>query len=182
MTQYRIFDGKVIDFMSLPGYSIKVSPIVYEDFEKNEIITTGLILLPRNGFYITPTDFRSAENMSKTLDRPLVLITHGPGKIEGNNTPGRISTNKDAGDERITTLMRDNNIPFAIVGHIHEAGGIATTLNGTNIKPGEWSTEMMLNVGTLQNWVYNDGTPRSGMIQMVTFRGNEAKYETITLE
>ena len=183
MTEYRIFDGNVVDFLSLPGYSIKTSPITYEDPQvPGDIITTSLILMPKDGFHITSDEFRRTENMSRTVNSPLVLITHGPGKIIGDSTPGMTFEGKDEGDQRITKLMQKNNISFAIVGHIHEAGGIATTLNGTRVKPGEWSSQFMLNVGTLENWKYSDGEVRKGMIQIVTFKGNQAKYETITLE
>ncbi len=182
MTQYRIFDGTGIDFLSLPGYGIKTVPITYEDpLIPGDIITTTLILIPKDGFFITGDEFRRTENLSSTANGPLVLVTHGPGKIEGISTPGMTFDQRDIGDSRVTQLMRKAEIPFAIVGHIHEAGGVATTLNGTIVKPREWTTEMMLNAGTLQNWKYNDGTLRKGMVQIVTFKGNEAKFETINI-
>jgi len=168
MTKYRIFDGDDIDFVSMSGYQTFSIP--------------GRQFIPDDGHYADPEYIEQTGKLREGLDDPVILITHGAGKTNAKSSPATISTGRDVGDQNTTDMMQKYDIPFSVVGHIHEAGGIAATWDGTNIRPGEWAQQFTANFGTMETWKYLNGVTYNGMAGVLTVKGFEAKYDTLVLE
>ncbi len=170
MTQYRIFDGKGVDFVSLPGYQIKTIP--------------GRKLIPDNGYYISPEEIMRTGEIIEGLDDVVVLLTHGPPYTNTSNKlgPGVIYNGRDVGDETTTKMMEKYGIKFAFSGHIHEAGGNASTLEGKLLPEGKYLSEGVINFGTLEKWRYLNGETYNGMAGIVEVNREKIKYTMYTIK
>jgi len=166
MTKYRVFDGDDIDFISLPGYQTRSIP--------------GRVFIPDDGYWASKDFIFETGKLAKELDDPIILITHGAGKTNARSGPSTLYDGTDVGDLNTTEMQKNSNIPFAIVGHIHEAGGTAAAFDGSSVKPNELSEQFTVNFGTLENWKYLDGKTYDGMAGIFTLKGNQAKYEILT--
>ena len=165
MTTYRVFNGDDADFVSLPGYQT--------------LRDLGRQFIPNEGYWAQPEDIRQLATLRQGLDDPVILVTHAGGKTNTHPGPTTIDNGEEVGDELTTKIMQDAHIPFAVVGHIHEAGGLAATYNGTAVPPGDFVPQFTINFGTLQRWTYLDGKTRDFMAGSIIIKGNEAKYEII---
>lgn len=165
MNQYRRFDGDDADIVSLPGYQIQEVP--------------GRKFIPDNGFWASSAMIDGLAMERQGLDDTMILLTHGPPATGLNPGPGTISTGEDVGEKYTATAMKQDNISFAIVGHIHEAGGYAATLDGKMIREEEWSNGFVANFGTLETWKNNNGMTYNGRVGILTINGTNAKYEMI---
>ena len=169
MTKYRIFDGDDADFVSLPGYQTFKIP--------------GRQFIPDDGYWAKPDFIRATGKLREGLDDAVVLIAHGAGKTntDGKNGPATIYSGKDVGDTTTTEMMKQNNIPFAVVGHIHEAGGLAATHEGEEVKQGEWVKQFTANFGSLETWKYLNGETHDGMGGVFVIKGEQASFHTLQL-
>lgn len=170
MTKFRVFDGDDVDFVSLPGY---------QTFKSG-----NRQFIPNDGYWAKPNFINATGKLREGLDDAVILITHGAGKTTGNGKagPGTIYNGEDVGDENTRKMMKKNNIPFAIVGHIHEAGGLAATHDGHRVMEGEWAKQFTANFGTLERWEHLNGETYNGMAGIFTVKGDEAKYEMLILK
>ncbi len=168
MNQYRRFDGDDADIVSLPGYQIKEAP--------------GRKFIPDDGFWASQVMINELSKQRKGLDDVVILLTHGPPATGANPSPGIISSGEDVSDKYTAMAMKRDTISFAVVGHIHEAGGYAATLDGKKVEQGEWSDGFVANFGTLETWKYNNGRTYKGMAGILTIDGTKAKYEIIFSE
>ncbi len=162
MTKYRIVDGDDVDFVSLPGYQTNKIP--------------GRQFIPDDGFWAMPDMIKETGKLRAGLDDAVVLITHGCGKT-GSPGPATTYSGQDVGDALTTTMMRENHIPFAVCGHIHEAGGLAATYDGKLVKQGEWATQFSANFGGLEEWKHLNGKTYQGMAGILTIEGDNGKFE-----
>ena len=167
MTSYRVFDGCDADFVSLPGYQTFKAP--------------GRQFIPNDGYWAKPENVNQLKDLRQGLDNAVVLITHGAGKT-GVPGPATLYNGEDVGDELTRQVQREANIPFGVVGHIHEAGGIAATFDGTLVKPNEWAKQFTANFGSLERWRNLNGETYNGMAGILTIKGDQAKYETLVLK
>ncbi len=165
MTKFRIFDGDDVDFVSLPGYQTFKIP--------------GRQFIPDNGYWVKPEFIQATGKLRNGLDDAVVLVTHGCGKTNARLSPATIYSGQDVGDETTTEMMKQNNIPFAVCGHIHEAGGLAATYEGKPVKQGEWAKQFSANFGGLEPWKQVDGTTYNGMAGILTVNRNSAKFEIL---
>ncbi len=168
MNQYRRFDGDDGDIVSLSGYQIKEVP--------------GRKFIPDDGFWASPKVIDGLSTQRKGLDDVVILLTHGPPATGANPSPGTISSGEDVSDKYTAMAMRRDTIYFAVVGHIHEAGGYAAMLDGKNVEQGEWSNGFVVNFGTLEQWKNNNGKTYKGMAGILTIDGKKGKYEMIFSE
>ena len=168
MTKYRIFNGDDVDFVSLSGYQI------FRNGNRQ--------FIPNDGYWANPDFIMETGKLREGLDDAVVLITHGAGKTNARVGPATIYNGQDVGDDVTAKMQKENNIPFAVVGHIHEAGGIAATFDGKNIKPGEWARQFTANFGGLEKWQHLDGNIYDGMAGILTVKGDVAKYEMLYLK
>ncbi len=165
MTKFRVFDGDDADFISLPGYQVFKIP--------------GRQFIPDNGYWANPRFIRETGILRKGLDDAVVLISHGAGYSNTDRKlgPATIYSGRDVGDKTTTEIMKQNDIPFAIAGHIHEAGGYAATYDGKPVKQKEWAEQFSVNFGTLERWKNLNGQTYNGMAGVLTIKGKKAKYE-----
>ncbi len=167
MTKFRVFNGDDADFVSLPGYQTFKIP--------------GRQFIPDNGYWAKPDFIKSTGSLRQGLDDAVVLVTHGCGKTASPG-PATIYNGRDVGDKNTTEIMKENNIPFAVCGHIHEAGGLAATYDGTLVDPNEWAKQFSVNVGGLEPWRNVDGTTYNGMAGILTVKGDQAKFDILSLK
>lgn len=165
MTRYRIFDGDDVDFVSLPGYQTFSS--------------AGHQFIPENGYWAKPDYIKQLAELRQRLkgNDAIVLVTHAAGKTNAVQGPATMYSGEDVGDELTTTIQQQNTISFAVVGHIHEAGGRAATFNGTPVQPGQWASQFTANFGTLETWQYLNGSVYNGMAGILRLNGTQARYE-----
>lgn len=170
MTKFRVFDGDDADFVSLPGYQTFKIP--------------GRQFIPDDGYWAKSDFIRATGKLREGLDDAVILITHGAGKtsVDGKVGPATIYSGQDVGDANTTEMMRESNIPFAVVGHIHEAGGIAANYDGKQIKQGEWAKQFTANFGGLERWKHLNGETYNGMAGVLSVKGNEAKFDMMYLK
>lgn len=168
MTQYRVFDGDDVDFVSLPGYQTFKIP--------------GRQFIPDDGYWANPKSIKEIGKLREGLDDVVVLIAHGAGKTDSKIGPGAIYDGKDVGDELTREIQKEHNIPFAVVGHIHEAGGKAAAFDGVPVKQKEWAEQFTANFGTLERWKYLNGEIYDGMAGTIIIKGNKAMYEMLVLK
>ena len=169
MTEYRVFDGDDVDFVSLPGYQTKTA--------------AGRKFIPDTGFWADPNFIKKTGRYSEELDDSIILITHGAGYTnnDGKYGPATISNGKDVGDKTTTEMIKEHNINFVLSGHIHEAGGYASTHEGKSIKPGEWAEQFSVNFGSLQKWKNLNGQTYDGMAGIISIDKKESKYDMLIL-
>lgn len=162
MNEYRSFDGDDLDIISLPGYTDK------------KFTAPG-------AFYADEEYVRETSKYADGLDDPIVLLAHGPAYTTGSlsNGPGTIYSRSDVGDRTTAEMMKHAGFSYGIIGHIHEAGGLAATLSGVAVKPNTWAEEFVINVGGLEDWTLLDGTKHQGMAGILTVDGELAKYNLI---
>lgn len=170
MTQFRVFDGDDADFVSLPGYQTFEIP--------------GRQFIPEDGYWAKPDFIRATGKLREGLDDTVVLIAHGAGKTNTDRKagPATIYSGSDVGDATTTEMMRKSNIPFAVVGHIHEAGGLAATSDGKPVKQGEWAEQFTANFGGLENWKHLNGETYNGMAGVLSVKGNQSKFDMMYLK
>ncbi|MBI2110731.1 hypothetical protein HYT51_03040, partial [Candidatus Woesearchaeota archaeon] len=101
---------------------------------------------------------------------------------DGKVGPATVYSGNDVGDATTTEMMRTNNIPFAVVGNIHEAGGLAATYDGKLVEPGEWAKQFTANFGGLERWKHLSGETYNGMAGILTVKGDQAKFDMIYLK
>lgn len=166
MARYRVFDGDDVDVISLPGYQIQRLP--------------GHQFIPDDGYVASQEAIRTVGKLASGLDDTIILMAHAAGST-GSPGPSTTYSGEDVGDNLTTRMMRDAGIRFAVVGHIHEAAGIAARLDGTPIQEGQWADEFVLNAGTLLDWRILDGTERRGTAAIVTVEGDHARFEMVEL-
>ena len=167
MTRYRIIDGDDADLLSLPGYQTKTIP--------------GHQFIPDDGYFAFPKEIEKLASLRQGLDNSVILITHGCGKTNAVWGPATTYNGRDVGDVLTTQVMAQNNISFAVCGHIHEAGGRAATFEGKEIQSGEWALQFSANFGTLERWTYLHGETYDSMAGILTVNGTKAKYEIVVL-
>ncbi|MBI5389906.1 metallophosphoesterase [Candidatus Woesearchaeota archaeon] len=167
MTIYQRFDGDDLDIVALPGYHTKSIP--------------GRKFIPDDGYWAQPENIKAAGALAQDLDDAVVLLSHGAPKT-GSYGPGTISNGQDVGDEVTRKVMIQYNISFAVVGHIHEAGGLAANLRGEKVAPETWASSFVVNAGALENWELLNGKQSKGMALLVTISDKQARYKVITSE
>ncbi|MBI3179750.1 MAG: metallophosphoesterase, partial [Deltaproteobacteria bacterium] len=157
----RRVDTPVVDFISMPGY-FNPSYLHAEDGCR---------------YYAADVDVLSA--LAKASDSPVVLVSHGPPRQEGELAIDRTSTGANAGDPELARVIAEAKIPFGIFANIHEAGGRATNLAGSEVlAQGKPHAALYLNPGPADGvrWMMNDGSESVGMGAVVTFKGGTATY------
>ncbi len=129
-------------------------------------------------------DLFALKAMLKEGPGPKILVSHGPPKMKGKNGLDVVTDGDHVGDPRMTELLKAAKVPFGIFGHILEAGGRGTDLDGKRrVKPGKWAKQLYVNAGTANPdpWMMLDGSTGYGMGLWVEIEGNRARYEVFRL-
>jgi Icc-related predicted phosphoesterase len=165
MSRIRLVDGNDFDFVSNPyGESW---PYV-------------------DGAFMRPV--RDVESLVTYLPRlqpqgdPLILLSHEPPRSNSSSGVDFTFDGQDVGSVVLNSLMDNENIDFSLSGHIHEAGGRASTGTGAGVGEGVYSDELRFSPGAASPWEYLDGVKYKARAGIVTIDGNRMKYEMINLK
>ncbi len=158
----RRVDTAVADFISMPGYH-NPNYIHAED-----------------GCMYTAEDAQSLVELARASNSPVVLISHGPPKMDGPDGLDRTSEGDNVGDPAVAKVIAEQRIPFGIFGNIHEAGGKATDLMGKTVLAQNTMVDALyLHPGPADGvrWVMNDKSESLGMAAILTIKGKQASYQ-----
>ncbi|GAB4305354.1 MAG: hypothetical protein Kow0090_20940 [Myxococcota bacterium] len=161
MNLVRMVDAVGYDIISLPGY--------YDP----------QYTASRNTCVYTDSDISAMARLVKESNDPIILLSHGPPKDKGKEGIDFATAGANVGDERITKFISEQKIPFGVFGHIIEAGGKATLLEGKKpIAEGAWSERFYLNPGSSSAvyWGLNDGRTSVGMAAILEIQGKKGRY------
>jgi Icc-related predicted phosphoesterase len=160
----RRVDGDGFSLVSMPGY-----------YDRRFIAETS-------GCDYKPEDLHDLARLAKDATGPVVLVSHGPPQQEGKGALDATSDGKNVGDPAMAQAIADGKINFGVFGHILEAGGRATDLEGKRlIKPGVAAASLYLNPGpaSAEPWLMNEGGVSRGMAAILTLRGGKAEWQQV---
>ncbi len=152
------------EFITLPGY---YNPAYLHCVQK--------------GCQYFDEDIQGLLPLMEKPQHPLTLISHGPPRQHGSTGIDRISEGTNEGDPLLATFMEEHHLPFGLFANIHEAGGHATDLTGSNrVQENIFVDSFYLNPGPGDSvrWAMNDSTESIGMAAVVTYKGKQAAYRT----
>lgn len=165
LSKIRIIDGDDFDFVSNPYGT---------DFTYKE-----------GSFKGTVEQIREIVEFAKQLkqdDDPEILLTHQPPKGVGEYSVDFTRNKENVGDETLDKIMFEEGlIPFSLSGHIHEASG-GVTSEGGYVPPDTFSGDLRFNPGSACPWTILNGKKHKGMAGILIVNGDQAKYQTLTLE
>ena len=161
LNMVRLVDGDGYDLVSLPGYYDK------------RFVSSGASCVYKG------TDVEIISDLAKQANSPVILVSHGPPKDKGKDGIDVAVEAGNVGDQLITDAIKQGKIPFGVFGHIIEAGGKGTDLNGKLIKEGRFSKKLYLNPGSASSfiWQMNDGGENWGRAALLTIKGKKASYK-----
>lgn len=165
MTKFRVLETDDANFISIPGY-------------------TDRRFIDKDGFFASPDIIIGTGDLIKDLKSPIILITHGPPKtiVPG---PGTIYNRQDELEDTGSIELREfqirYNLTLVVSGHIHEAGGLASSINGSNIPQNKLASQYTVNFGTLEKWTYLDNITRKGRAGLIIIEDDKAKYQILEL-
>jgi hypothetical protein len=112
-----------------------------------------------------------------------VLLSHGPPHQSGKQALDFVPGAGNVGDPALRALLKQAQIPFGLFGHILEAGGHATDLDGKPLPPQRPFKSLYLDQGSVNPlpWKMNDGTTSYGLAAIFTLQGTQASYEMMRL-
>jgi hypothetical protein len=126
------------------------------------------------------SDTLSIIKLAKESNDPVLLVSHGPPRQKDRNGIDVVSEGANVGNPWLTSAIEKAGIAFGAFGNIQEAGGKATSLDGTSIiAQNQFVDSLFLNPGPADSmiWSMNDGTESKGMAAVVHFVGKKAKYK-----
>ncbi|MCK6550864.1 metallophosphoesterase, partial [Myxococcota bacterium] len=121
-------------------------------------------------------DLEELRAIAKGAPPPLVLVSHGPPKTKVKTGIDVAYDGSNVGDAAMTELVRDLAIPFGLFGHILEAGGRGSDLDGKARAPKAWHPTLYVNAGSANPdpWRMLDGKSSNGLglyVEIDTKRG-----------
>ncbi len=160
----RRYDGEGFDVVSLAGYH-----------DKKFIPNAG-------GCLYSDDDVATLAEVTASCDDPIVLLTHGPPKMSGEAAIDFVPGVGNVGNPVLTGAMTAGKISFGVFGHILEAAGKATDLEGKVLPNNKFAPALYVNPGSASAfpWTLNDGTVSKGMAAVLTLKAKEAKVEFLT--
>lgn len=147
--------------LTLPGY-----------YDKRFVHTSGAAR------YSTD-DLAALRKLAEGAPKPVVLVSHGPPKMMGKKGIDVATDVGNVGDQDMTDLIKELQIPFGIFGHILEAGGRGTDLTGrAPAAPNTWQKALYVNAGTANPdpWGMLDGSTSYGMAVILELSKDRGKF------
>jgi Icc-related predicted phosphoesterase len=161
----RRVEGDGFTLVSLPGY-----------FDKRFIAETS-------GCNYKPEDAQELIRLVRGASSPVVLVTHGPPRQDGKGALDVTVDGKNVGDPDLAQAIADAKIRFGVFGHILEAGGRATDLEGKKpVRQGAPAAALYLNPGPAfaDPWVMADGRIAKGMAAILTIKAGKGEWTQVT--
>ncbi|MBI4815629.1 MAG: metallophosphoesterase [Deltaproteobacteria bacterium] len=127
-------------------------------------------------------DLDALAKLMEAAKQPVALVSHGPPRMSGKAAIDIATDAGHVGDPAMHTAIEQLGISFGIFGHILEAGGRGTDLNGTKALPeGVWHPQLYVNAGTANPdpWPLLDGKTSHGMGLVVELSEGKARYRVL---
>jgi len=160
----RRVEGDGFTLVSLPGY-----------YDSRYIHESA-------GCRYKPEDAQELTRIARGAASPVVLVTHGPPRQEGRAALDVTEDGHNVGDPDLTSAIAEARINFGVFGHILEAGGRATDLEGKKpVKPGLAVSALYLNPGPAfaDPWGLNSGGVSHGMAAILTLRNGQGEWQQV---
>jgi Icc-related predicted phosphoesterase len=160
----RRVEGDGFTLVSLPGY-----------YDRRYIHESA-------GCQYKPEDAQELSRLARGAPSPVVLVTHGPPRQEGRSALDVTSEGQNVGDPDLAAAIAEAKIQFGVFGHILEAGGRATDLEGKRaIKPGQAVPALYVNPGPAfaDPWGLNGGGVSRGMAAILTIKGGKGEWQQV---
>lgn len=113
--------------------------------------------------------------------KPRLLFSYGPPLGHGAAAVDRGMGELSYGDPQLSRLISRAGIHFGVFGHISEASGHATTVDGQAVEPGRWTSSLLLNVGSADAVPHErlDGRWASGEAALLWIDGQRARFRLL---
>lgn len=160
----RLIDADGVSLVSLPGYHDR--RYIHRD----------------DGCQYGEEDLASVEVLAERARHPVLLVAHGPPRQSGRVGLDHVPEVGNVGDPRLAEVLARSKVPFALFGHVQEAGGRGTDRAGRKeLRPLAPAESLYLNPGAANSlpWKMNHGPESFGMAAILTFEGGQAQYEII---
>jgi Icc-related predicted phosphoesterase len=163
LNQLRLVTLDDLALVSMPGYYNKIYVHAADgcDYKPADVEATRAIILA-------------------AAPKPVVMVSHGPPRQDGADALDRTLEQVNVGDPSLARLLKETNVKFGLFANIHESGGRATNLAGTQlIAQGKPVEELYMNAGPSDavKWKMNDGTESVGMAGLFVLKGKEASFK-----
>ncbi|MBI2377324.1 MAG: hypothetical protein HYV07_25205 [Deltaproteobacteria bacterium] len=122
---------------------------------------------------------------AKDAPKPVVLVSHGPPRMNGKAGIDLATEAGHVGDPAMRSAIEKLEIPFGIFGHLLESGGRASDLDGKKaLAPGTKHPSLYVSAGTANPdpWQMLDGKTSHGMGLIMELEGGQAKHTVLRLD
>lgn len=129
-----------------------------------------------------PDDAQELTRIVRGAPTPVVLITHGPPRQGGRLALDSTDDGHNVGDPDLAAAIAAAKINFGVFGHILEAGGRATDLEGRKlVKPGQLATSLFVNPGPAfaDPWGLNGGGVSRGLAAILTIKNGKGEWQQV---
>jgi Icc-related predicted phosphoesterase len=129
-----------------------------------------------------PDDAQELTRIARGAPSPVVLVTHGPPRQAGKNALDATDDGHNVGDPDLAAAIAEAKIPFGVFGHILEAGGRATDLEGRKlVRPGQLAPVLYVNPGPAfaDPWGLNGGAVSHGMAAILTLKNGKGEWQQV---
>ena len=160
----RRVEGDGFTLVSLPGY--------YDQRYLHESA----------GCRYQPEDAQELTRIVRGAPSPVVLVTHGPPRQSGKLALDTTDDGHNVGDPDLAVAIAEAKINFGVFGHILEAGGRATDLEGKKtIRTGQLATALFVNPGPAfaDPWGLNGGGVSHGLAAILTIKNGKGEWQQV---
>ncbi len=129
-----------------------------------------------------PEDAQELTRIVRGAPSPVVLVTHGPPRQSGKLALDVTEDGHNVGDPDLAVAIAESKISFGVFGHILEAGGRATDLEGKKaIKPGQAAAALYVNPGPAfaDPWGLNGGGVSHGMAAILIIKNGKGEWQQV---
>jgi Icc-related predicted phosphoesterase len=129
-----------------------------------------------------PEDAQELTRIARGAPSPVVLVTHGPPRQAGKLALDVTDDGHNVGDPDLATVIAEAKINFGVFGHILEAGGRATDLEGKKlVRPGQLATALFVNPGPAfaDPWGLNGGGVSKGMAAILILKNGKGEWQQV---
>jgi Icc-related predicted phosphoesterase len=129
-----------------------------------------------------PEDVQELTRIVRGAPSPVVLVTHGPPRQSGRLALDVTEDGHNVGDPELAAAIAEAKINFGVFGHILEAGGRATDLEGKKaVKPGQRVAALFVNPGPAfaDPWALNGGGVSHGMAAILTIKNGKGEWQQV---
>ena len=127
------------------------------------------------------SDLGPLARLARAAPAPRLLLAHGPPRGRGAAAIDRAFGEVNIGDPLLSRLLAQGRLAFGLFGHVAEAAGRATTVDGQAVAPGRPSDTLLMQVGAADALPYQTlaGSWLAGAAAIVEVRRGKASYQPL---